>query len=95
VAARAALGSGDSPGSQPNRHGRSGRLNATAPPRAIVSRMLLAAVSVGPAAAPIPVSVAVTGPADADTDTGASAATAATDRAAITTADPTPLHLPS
>jgi hypothetical protein len=84
VATRAAVGSGDSPGSQPYRHGRRGRLNATAPPCAIVRRRPLTAVSVWPLAAPIPVSVAVTGPAEMDTETGASAATAAADRAAST-----------
>src|SRR3954470_11506464 len=77
-----------SSGAHPNRHGRSGPLNAIAPPRAIVSRMPVASVIVFSLAAPMAVSVAVTGPDEALTDTGARAATPIAEAVARSTERP-------
>src|SRR3954464_12587394 len=77
-----------SSGAHPNRHGRSGPLNAIAPPRAIVSRMPVASVIVFSLAAPMAVSVAVTGPDEALTVTGARAATPIAEAVARSTERP-------
>src|SRR3954449_10197068 len=77
-----------SSGAHPNRHGRSGPLNAIAPPRAIVNRMPVASVIVFSLAAPMAVSVAVTGPDEALTETGARAATPIAEAVARSTERP-------
>src|SRR4051794_31513073 len=89
----AAFTSGDRPplgssGGHPSRHGRSGPLNAIAPPRAIVSRMPVASVIVFSLAAPMAVNVAVTGPDEALTETGARAATPIAEAVARSTERP-------